>query len=194
MSMVPYEVSFCDYLKELVQEGEVPMSRIDDAVARVLRLKYRLGLFENPYWDIKKYDKFGSKEFATEALQAAEESEVLLKNEAISCRLPKEQKSCLPVRMPTPCAALNGGWSYSWQGHRADEFAGAYNTIYEALCNKYGKENIIYEPGVTYAPYKNDNWWEENQPEIEKSVAAASRADVIIACIGENSTAKLRVI
>ena len=105
MSMVPYEVSFCDYLKELVQEGEVPMSRIDDAVARVLRLKYRLGLFENPYWDIKKYDKFGSKEFAAEALQAAEESEVLLKNEAISCRLPKEQKSCLPVRMPTPCAA-----------------------------------------------------------------------------------------
>ena len=82
---------------------------------------------------------------------------------------------------------LNGGWSYSWQGHLADQCAGAYNTIYESLCNKYGKENIIYEPGVTYAPYKNDNWWEENQPEIEKSVAAASRADVIIACIGENS-------
>ena len=187
MSMVPYEVSFCDYLKELVQEGEVPMSRIDDAVARVLRLKYRLGLFENPYWDIKKYDKFGSKELAAEALQAAEESEVLLKNEGNILPLAKGTKILLAGPNANSMRCLNGGWSYSWQGHLADQCAGAYNTIYESLCNKYGKENIIYEPGVTYAPYKNDNWWEENQPEIEKSVAAASRADVIIACIGENS-------
>ena len=187
MSMVPYEVSFCDYLKELVQEGEVPMSRIDDAVARVLRLKYRLGLFENPYWDIKKYNKFGSEEFARVALQAAEESEVLLKNEGNILPLAKGTKILLAGPNANSMRCLNGGWSYSWQGHLADQCAGAYNTIYESLCNKYGKENIIYEPGVTYAPYKNDNWWEENHPEIEKSVAAASRADVIIACIGENS-------
>lgn len=187
MSMVPYEVSFCDYLKELVQEGEVPMSRIDDAVARVLRLKYRLGLFDHPYWDIKKYDKFGSKEFAAAALQAAEESEVLLKNEGNLLPLAKGTKILLAGPNANSMRCLNGGWSYSWQGHLADQCAGAYNTIYEALCNKYGKENIIYEPGVTYAPYKNDNWWEENQPEIEKSVAAAAGADVIIACIGENS-------
>ena len=187
MSMVPYEVSFCDYLKELVQEGEVPMSRIDDAVARVLRLKYRLGLFENPYWDIKKYNKFGSEEFARVALQAAEESEVLLKNEGNILPLAKGTKILLAGPNANSMRCLNGGWSYSWQGHLADQCAGAYNTIYESLCNKYGKENIIYEPGVTYAPYKNDNWWEENQPEIEKSVAAASRADVIITCIGENS-------
>ena len=186
MSMVPYEVSFCDYLKELVQEGEVPMNRIDDAVARVLRLKYRLGLFDHPYWDIKKYDKFGSKEFAA-ALQAAEESEVLLKNEGNILPLAKGTKILLAGPNANSMRCLNGGWSYSWQGHLADLCAGAYNTIYEALCNKYGKENIIYEPGVTYAPYKNDNWWEENQPEIEKSVAAAAGADVIIACIGENS-------
>ena len=187
MSMVPYEVSFCNYLKELVQEGEVPMSRIDDAVARVLRLKYRLGLFENPYWDIKKYNKFGSEEFARVALQAAEESEVLLKNEGNILPLAKGTKILLAGPNANSMRCLNGGWSYSWQGHLADQCAGAYNTIYESLCNKYGKENIIYEPGVTYAPYKNDNWWEENQPEIEKSVAAASRADVIITCIGENS-------
>lgn len=187
MSMVPYEVSFCDYLKELVQEGEVPMSRIDDAVARVLRLKYRLGLFDHPYWDIKKYDKFGSKEFAAAALQAAEESEVLLKNEGNLLPLAKGTKILLAGPNANSMRCLNGGWSYSWQGHLADQCAGAYNTIYEALCNKYGKENIIYEPGVTYAPYKNDNWWEENQPEIEKSVTAAAGADVIIACIGENS-------
>ena len=187
MSMVPYEVSFCDYLKELVQEGEVPMSRIDDAVARVLRLKYRLGLFDKPYWSTGDYPEFGSKEFADVALQAAEESEVLLKNEGGILPLAKGKKILLAGPNANSMRCLNGGWSYSWQGHRTDECAQAYNTIYEALCNKFGKENIIYEPGVTYAPYKNDNWWEENTPEIDKSVAAAQNADVIIACIGENS-------
>ena len=187
MSMVPYEVSFCDYLKELVEEGEVPMSRIDDAVARVLRLKYRLGLFDKPYWSTEDYPKFGSEEFAQVALQAAEESEVLLKNEGGILPLAKGKKILLAGPNANSMRCLNGGWSYSWQGHRADECAQTYNTIYEALCNKFGKENIIYEPGVTYAPYKNDNWWEENTPEIEKSVEAARNADVIIACIGENS-------
>ena len=187
MSMVPYETSFCTYLKELVEEGEVPMSRIDDAVARVLRLKYRLGLFDNPYWDIAEYDKFGSPEHADGALCAAEESEVLLKNDGNLLPLKQGTKILLAGPNANSMRCLNGGWSYSWQGHRADEFAGAYNTIYEALCNKFGKDNITYEPGVTYAPYKNDNWWEENPAEIEKAVAAAANADVIIACIGENS-------
>ena len=187
MSMVPYETSFCTYLKELVEEGEVPMSRIDDAVARVLRLKYRLGLFDNPYWDIAEYDKFGSPEHADEALRAAEESEVLLKNDGNLLPLKQGTKILLAGPNANSMRCLNGGWSYSWQGHCADEFAGAYNTIYEALCNKFGKDNITYEPGVTYAPYKNDNWWEENPVEIEKAVAAAANADVIIACIGENS-------
>ena len=187
MSMVPYETSFCTYLKELVEEGEVPMSRIDDAVARVLRLKYRLGLFDNPYWDIAEYDKFGSPEHAAGALCAAEESEVLLKNDGNLLPLKQGTKILLAGPNANSMRCLNGGWSYSWQGHRADEFAGAYNTIYEALCNKFGKDNITYEPGVTYAPYKNDNWWEENPVEIEKAVAAAANAEVIIACIGENS-------
>lgn len=187
MSMVPYETSFCTYLKELVEEGEVPMSRIDDAVARVLRLKYRLGLFDNPYWDIAEYDKFGSPEHAADALHAAEESEVLLKNDGNLLPLKQGTKILLAGPNANSMRCLNGGWSYSWQGHRADEFAGAYNTIYEALCNKFGKDNITYEPGVTYAPYKNDNWWEEDPVEIEKAVAAAANADVIIACIGENS-------
>lgn len=187
MSMVPYEVSFCTYLKELVEEGEVSMERIDDAVARVLRLKYRLGLFDHPYWDIKKYDKFGSEEFAKVALQAAEESEVLLKNENNILPLAKGTKILLTGPNANSMRTLNGGWSYSWQGNKADECAGAYNTIYEAFCNKFGKSNIIYEPGVTYAAYKNDNWWEENTPEIGKAVNAARTADVIVACIGENS-------
>ena len=188
MAMIPSEEQqFCIDLKELVEEGAVSMKRIDDAVRRVLRLKFRLGLFENPYWDIRKYDKFGSREFAEVALQAARESEVLLKNEGELLPLRKGTKILLAGPNANAMRCLNGGWSYSWQGELADEFAQAYNTIYEALCNKFGTENIIYEPGVTYAPYKNDNWWEENKPEIEKPVAAAAQADIIIACIGENS-------
>ncbi len=187
MSMVPYEVSFCTYLKELVEEGEVPMSRIDDAVSRVLRLKLRLGLFDRPYWDIDEYDRFGSDEFAAVALRAAEESEVLLKNEGGVLPISEGTRILLAGPNANSMRCLNGGWSYSWQGHLADECASGYNTIYEALCDRFGSGNVIYEPGVTYAPYRNDNWWEENPPEIGKAVAAASRADVIIACIGENS-------
>ncbi len=187
MSMVPYELSFCDDLKELVQEGEVPMSRIDDAVARVLRLKYRLGLFENPYWDIKKYDRFASAQSAAVALQAAEESEILLKNQDNILPIKKGEKILLAGPNANSMRCLNGGWSYSWQGDRADDCAQEYNTIYEALCNKYGKSNIIYEPGVTYKTAGGSEWWEENTPEIQKAVNAAAKADVIIACIGENS-------
>ena len=188
MAMIPSEEQqFCIDLKELVEEGAVSMKRIDDAVRRVLRLKFRLGLFENPYWDIRKYDKFGSREFAEVALQAARESEVLLKNEGELLPLRKGTKILLAGPNANAMRCLNGGWSYSWQGELADEFAQAYNTIYEALCNKFGTENIIYEPGVTYVADPNDNWWKENRPEIGKAVTATGRADVIIACIGENT-------
>lgn len=187
MSMVPYEVSFCTYLKELVEEGEVPMSRIDDAVRRVLRLKYRLGLFEHPYWDIRPYDQFGSAAFAAKALQAAEESEILLKNDDQTLPLAKGTKILLAGPNANSMRCLNGGWSYSWQGDKADECAQEYNTIYEALCNKFGAANVIYEAGVTYKTEPGSNWWAENEPQIEKAVAAAAQADVVIACIGENS-------
>lgn len=187
MSMVPYEVSFCTYLKELVEEGKVSMVRIDDAVSRVLRLKYRLGLFDNPYWDIRKYDQFASPEFASVALQAAEESEVLLKNEDDILPLAKGKKILLTGPNANSMRCLNGGWSYSWQGDKADECAQAYNTIYEAFCNEYGKESVIYEPGVTYKTSADALWWEENTPRIAQAVSAAEKADVIIACIGENS-------
>ncbi len=122
------------------------MARIDDAVSRVLRLKYRLGLFDNPYWDIRKYDQFASPEFASVALQAAEESEVLLKNEDDILPLAKGKKILLTGPNANSMRCLNGGWSYSWQGDKADECAQAYNTIYEAFCNEYGKESVIYEP------------------------------------------------
>lgn len=186
MSMDPYSWDFCTLLKQLVEEGEVPMSRIDDAVARVLRMKYRLGLFETPYYDFNDFPLFGSKEHAAAALQAAEESIVLLKNNDM-LPLAKGKKLLITGPNANSMRTLNGGWSYSWQGDKADlEQCGApYNTILEAFTNKFGAENIIYEAGVTYK--QGGNWWDENEPEIEKAVAAAAQVDVIVACIGENS-------
>ncbi len=185
MSMDPYDWKFCTLLKELVQEGEVPMSRIDDAVARVLRMKYRLGLFEKPYNDLKDYPLFGSQEHAAAALKAAEESLVLLKNTDGILPLAKGKKILLTGPNANSMRSLNGGWSYTWQGSNIESLAEAYNTILEAFTNKFGADNIIYEAGVTYN--EKGNWQDENAPEIEKAVAAAANADYIVACIGENS-------
>ena len=185
MVMEPYNADACGYLIELVKEGKVPMSRIDDACRRVLRMKYRLGLFENPTQKLKNYPKFGGEEFAKIALDGATESMVLLKNEAGILPLQQGKKILLTGPNANQMRCLDGGWSYTWQGHRTDEFAGKYNTIYEAFCNEYGKENVILNQGVTYN--EKGKYWEENEPNIEAAVAAAKDADVIVACIGENS-------
>ena len=193
MSMDPYSVDFCVLLKELVNEGKVPMSRIDDAVRRILRVKYRLNLFAEPNTGGKGFEKFGCDEFAAKALAAAEESIILLKNEEnilpLDIKKFKVQSSKFKVLLTGPNAnqmrCLHGGWSYTWQGSGAEDLAEKYNTIYEALCNKYGKENIILEQGVTYN--EKGAYYDENEPQIEKAVAAAQNADVIIAVIGENS-------
>ena len=184
MSMDPYSVEFCILLKELVNEGKVKMSRIDDAVRRILRAKYRLGLFEQPNTGGKGFEKFGSDEHAAAALHAAEESEVLLKNEGI-LPLAIGKKILLTGPNANQMRCLHGGWSYTWQGSKAEDLSEKYNTIYEALCDKYGKDKIILEQGVTYN--ENGAYYDENAPEIDKAVAAAAQADVIIACIGENS-------
>ena len=200
MSMDPYSVDFCILLKELVQEGKVSQARIDDAVRRILRVKYRLGLFDRPNTGGKGYEKFGSEEFAGKSLHAAEETIVLLKNEGNILPLNSQssilnsqssilnsqfKKILLTGPNTNQMRCLNGGWSYTWQGSNAEDLAEKYNTIYEALCQKYGKDNIILEQGVTYN--EHGQYWQENEPQIEKAVAAAQKADVIIACIGENS-------
>ena len=185
MSMDPYDLRFCTLLKELVEEGEVPMSRIDDATRRVLRLKYRLGLFDQPNTHWEEYVEFASDTHAQTAIQAAEESMVLLKNRDDILPLAKGKKILLTGPNANQMRCLNGGWSYSWQGHVADQFAGQYHTIYEAMCNKFGAQNVILEQGVTYN--ERGSYWAENEPQIQKAVAAASRADIIVACIGENS-------
>lgn len=185
MIMEPYSCDACGYLVELVKEGKIPMSRIDDACRRVLRMKYRLDLFKNPTQKLKNYPKFGGEEFAKLALDGATESMVLLKNKGNILPLQHGKKILLTGPNANQMRCLDGGWSYTWQGHRADEFAGKYNTIYEAFCNEYGKENVILNQGVTYN--EKGKYWEENEPQIQGAVAAAKDADVIVACIGENS-------
>ena len=190
MIMEPYSCDACGYLIELVKEGKIPMSRIDDACRRVLRMKYRLDLFKNPTQKLKNYPKFGGEEFAKLALEGATESMVLLKNEKLQdgnsvLPLAKGKKILLTGPNANQMRCLDGGWSYTWQGHRTDEFAGKYNTIYEAFCNEYGKENVILNQGVTYN--EKGKYWEENEPQIQGAVDAAKNVDVIVACIGENS-------
>lgn len=185
MIMEPYSCDACGYLVELVKEGKIPMSRIDDACRRVLRMKYRLDLFKNPTQKLKNYPKFGGEEFAKLALEGATESVVLLKNEGNILPLQHGKKILLTGPNANQMRCLDGGWSYTWQGHRADEFAGKYNTIYEAFCNEYGKENVILNQGVTYN--EKGKYWEENEPQIQGAVDAAKDADIIVACIGENS-------
>lgn len=185
MIMEPYSCDACGYLVELVKEGKIPMSRIDDACRRVLRMKYRLDLFKNPTQKLKNYPKFGGEEFAKLALEGATESMVLLKNEGNILPLQHGKKILLTGPNANQMRCLDGGWSYTWQGHRADEFAGKYNTIYEAICNEYGKENVILNQGVTYN--EKGKYWEENEPQIQGAVDAAKNVDVIVACIGENS-------
>lgn len=190
MIMEPYSCDACGYLIELVKEGKIPMSRIDDACRRVLRMKYRLDLFKNPTQKLKNYPKFGGEEFAKLALEGATESMVLLKNEKLQdgnpvLPLAKGKKILLTGPNANQMRCLDGGWSYTWQGHRTDEFAGKYNTIYEAFCNQYGKENVVLNQGVTYN--EKGKYWEENEPQIQGAVDAAKDVDVIVACIGENS-------
>lgn len=194
MAMTPYEWSFCIDLKNLVEEGEVSMERIDDAVRRILRMKFRLNLFERPYWSPSEYPDFGSDKHALVARKAAEESITLLKNEGGILPLQTGAKVLVVSPNANSMRTLNGGWTLSWQGEKADVYAGEYNTILEAVIQRAGHARISYEPGVTYKtadpPTIDILYWEENKPEIEKAVAAARKVDYILLCIGENSYAE----
>lgn len=185
MVMEPYNVAFCPTLVQLVKDKEVPMSRIDDAVRRVLRMKFRLGLFDRPNWSVADYPKFASKEHEAAAKKAADESITLLKN--VNNTLPLKQGARILVTGPNANSmrTLNGGWSYSWQGEKTEEFAQGYNTILEAMRNKFGEGNVRYAAGVEYK--MDGQYFEELPPQIGQAVAAASGVDYIVLCVGENS-------
>ena len=186
MSMTPYDVEFCTLLKELVDEGKVKMSRIDDAVARIIRLKLRLQLYETPNTNPADYPLFGSAEHAEKSLEMAVQSEILLKNENNILPLAVGKKILVTGPNANSMRSLNGGWSYTWQGSEDPMFHEQYNTIYEALANKYGADKVTLEPGMDYSQAYG-RYEDEVNVRIEKAVAAARAADVIVACIGENS-------
>ncbi len=186
MIMDAYDPECCTQLCAAVREGLIPMSRVDDAVRRVLRLKFRLGLFDNPTWDVSGYDRFGSDEFKAQSYAAAVESLVLLKNDGDLLPLAPGKRILVAGPNANSIRTLNGGWSYTWQGFGADEFAPDCNTILEALQQRFGAANVVYEPGVTYQNIPMA-WELENVPQIDRAVAAARRADVIVCCVGENT-------
>lgn len=181
MIMDPYKPEIALDICELVREGKISRNRLDDAVARVLRLKYRLGLFDNPILDAE-WPLTGSGEFAKLAYNAALESEVLLKNNGI---LPLDGKARILVTGPNgnSIRCLNGGWSYTWQGTDNPKYVDKYNTIYEAVKARFPKSD--YVAGVSYS--KDWSGQGEDASGIAAAVAAARKCDVILACIGENS-------
>lgn len=185
MSMIPYNFNFCDYLVELVNEGEVSMERIDDAVRRILNLKHKLGLFETPTTHYKDYPEFGSEAFEQAAYQSAAESITLLKNEENILPLPKTAKVLVAGPNANSMRTLNGGWSYSWQGEKVEEFAESYSTILEAVEEKIGKSNVTYSAGVEYD--FEGKYWEEHVGDKEAVARAAANVDYILLCLGENS-------
>lgn len=186
MSMTPYDMEFCTLLKELVNEGKVSMDRIDDAVARILRFKLRLGLFEHPVTDPADYPLFGSADHAAKALELAAESQILLKNTDSFLPLPAGKRILVTGPNANSMRCLNGGWSYTWQGTDDPRFHDSYNTIYEAIANEFGPTNVILEQGLDYVP-DYCRWEEERNLRIDRAVAAARSVDIIVACIGENS-------
>ncbi|QCR25075.1 beta-glucosidase [Pontibacter sp. SGAir0037] len=186
MSMIAYNYEvFCDNLIALVKEGKVSQERLDDAVRRILWVKYRLGLFEKPTTNPKNYAKFGSKEFETQAYLAAQEAITLLKNQNNLLPLAKNKKILVTGPNANNMRTLNGAWTYSWQGEKVDEFAGKYNTILEAVQKKAGAGNVTYVPGVSYK--MDGKYFEEYADKMDEAVAAARNADVVVLCVGENT-------
>ena len=185
MSMIPYDFKFCDYLIELVNEGEVSMERIDDAVRRILLMKSKLGLFEYPVTNPADYPEFGSPAHLTAAYEAASEAITLLKNDKSTLPLKKGDRILVCGPNANSMRTLNGGWSYSWLGEKTEQFTSHYNTIFKALRENFGKENVFYSSGVEYV--EGGKYWEEKETNIKDAVKLAKKADYIILCLGENT-------
>ncbi len=188
ISMIAYDYEpFCKDLVALVKDGEVKMSRIDDAVTRILTLKYKLDLFNKPTVNYKDYPKFGSEEFSKKAYQTAAEAITLLKNQNNVLPLSKTAKVLVTGPGSNSMRPLNGCWTYSWQGQLSDEFAADHNTVAEAIQKKIGA-NATCIPGVSYG--KEMDYRIENKDKYNEALAAAKQSDYIVLCLGENSYAE----
>ena len=177
MSMVPHDYSFADLLTELVKEGAVPVSRIDEAVARILKVKYELGLFDNANLDASSVARVGTPQNLAVSLAAARESITLLQNK--NAILPLKPGTRILLSGPTAdtMVSLNNGWSYTWQGDKTNSFASAYPTFRKALEKRAGAKNLEYVPGVDF----------EKEISIADATKAAANVDVIVLALGETS-------
>lgn len=185
MSMIPYSLDFCDDLVALVNEGEVAMARIDDAVRRILNTKHKLGLFERPVTHYEDYPLFGSDEFEAAAYETARESMTLLKNEDNILPLPADARILVAGPNAHTMRALNGGWSYTWQGRDNEAFTGDYATILDAIRAKVGAHRVEFVEGVRYV--NAASYWVEEEVDVAAAVRAAARVDYIVLALGENS-------
>jgi len=186
MAMIPFDYKgFCTDLIELVKEGKVSIDRINDAVKRILRVKYELDLFNTPVTNLSDYPKFGSPEFAKASYNTATESITLLKNKGDVLPIRPNSKVLVTGPNANTIRSLNGGWTYSWQGNRTDEYAAKYNTILEAVTNKLGKNNVTFEQGVVYN--MQGRYFEDSIINIDAAIQAAANVDYILLCVGENS-------
>jgi beta-glucosidase len=178
MSMVPDDLRFCDHLIELVNEGSISAERIDLSVRRILKLKYELGLFENPVIaEGENYEKFGAPEFLEKAQAAVAESITLLKNEGKALPLSTDKKILVTGWVAESMRSLNGGWSFDWQGVRSAEFAKDKTNLLQAIENEVGKNNVVFSEGCKYDEVVN----------LEDAIQKVKDVDHIILCLGENS-------
>ncbi len=177
MSMVPLDFSFYDHLVELVREGSVPMSRIDEAVGRILRVKLELGLFESAYPDKKMKAEFASPTSQNFALQAARESIILLKNDGNLLPLAKNKKILVTGPTATKLASLNGGWTITWQGNDESLYPKNKDNVLQAIEKKFGKANVTYVPGTKFT----------EEIDIAAAAKAAAQVDAVVLCLGEDA-------
>jgi len=180
MSMVPSSYSFSDLLFQLVQEGKVPMSRVDDAVRNILTVKYQLGLFDDPVRGIDAPAMIGSSASRQVSLEAARESITLLKNEDHVLPLSKTAHVLITGPDADSLIPLDNGWTYTWQGGSESLYTRDTPTILTAIGDKVGAANVTFMPGTTF----------DKQIDIAKVVDAAANADAVVACIGEWSYAE----
>ncbi len=179
MTMVPNDLEFTTYLVELIKTGEVPLSRVNDAVRRILRVKMLLGLFEKTHDPLSSYPKFGGEEFRQTSLEAAREALILVKNTNNTLPLAKSSRVLVVGPTASSIRALNGGWTNSWQGERSNDVYAAKNTILEALIQKVGADKVTYVEGATFERLTN----------VDEAVRAAASGDYasVILCLGEES-------
>lgn len=174
LNMVPFDLSFPRILIRLVEEGEVDRGRIDDAVRRVLGMKFDLGLFDRPFDSPENYSEFGSERFREIASNAARDSMTLLENRGSVLPLSKNATFLVTGFAANSMSTLNGGWTYTWQGQDTDTHAAGKDTIFEAIVRKVGKRKARH----VETDFETDR-------NADLAVKAAANADYVILCLGE---------